>query len=84
MATALSFALPVGSTAVLTATEVRPLTTPEGVVIEIVGSTSACAICKLALVVKRAIKLKIDISFFMLYHSPVNGQSAKMVTVLPA
>ena len=41
MATALSFALPVGSTAVLTATEVRPLTTPEGVVIEIVGPALA-------------------------------------------
>ena len=44
MATDLSFEVPVGSTAALTAIEVMPLTTPEGVVMAIVGSASACAI----------------------------------------
>ena len=44
MATDLSFEVPVGSTDALTAIEVRPLTTPEGVVMAIVGSESARAI----------------------------------------
>ena len=41
MATDLSFEVPVGSTAALTAIEVMPLTTPEGVVMAIVGSALA-------------------------------------------
>ena len=44
MATDLSFEVPVGSTAALTAIEVTPLTIPEGVVMAMVGSESACAI----------------------------------------
>ena len=41
MATALNFAVPVGSTAAFTATEVTPLTTADGVVMEIVGPALA-------------------------------------------
>ena len=44
IATSFNREVPVGSTAALTAIEVRPLTTPEGVVMAIVGSESACAI----------------------------------------
>jgi hypothetical protein len=44
MATDLSFDVPVGSTAALTAIEVRPLTIPEGVVMAMVGPASAYAI----------------------------------------
>ena len=44
MATCCNFELPVGSTAALTATEVTPLTTPEGVVIAIVGPALAVVI----------------------------------------
>ena len=44
IATSFNREVPVGSTAALTAIEVRPLTTPDGVVMEIVGSESACAI----------------------------------------
>ena len=41
IATVLNFAVPVGSTAAFTATEVTPLTTPDGVVMETVGPASA-------------------------------------------
>ena len=44
MATDLSFEVPVGSTAALTAIEVRPLTTPEGVVMAMVGPALAVVI----------------------------------------
>ena len=41
IATELNFAVPVGSTAAFTATEVMPLTTADGVVIETVGPALA-------------------------------------------
>ena len=41
IATELNFEVPVGSTAALTATEVTPLTTADGVVMEIVGPALA-------------------------------------------
>ena len=44
MAISFNFDVPVGSTAALTATEVTPLTTPEGVVIAIVGPALAVVI----------------------------------------
>ena len=44
MATDLSFEVPVGSTAALTAIEVTPLTTPEGVVMAMVGPALAVVI----------------------------------------
>ena len=40
IATELNFEVPVGSTAAFTATEVTPLTTADGVVMEIVGPAS--------------------------------------------
>ena len=41
IATAFNFDVPVGSTAAFTATEVTPLTTADGVVMEIVGPALA-------------------------------------------
>ena len=84
IATSFNREVPVESTAALTVIEVTPLTTPEGVVMAIVGPASARASWKLAPAVKRPIKVKIDTSFLTTYQPPVNGQSAKMVTVLLA
>ena len=76
--------MPVGSTAAFTAIEVTPLTTPDGVVMAIVGSESAKAGKGLNDDVAIAKKAKNLIVFLIAYHSPVNGQSANIVTVLPA
>ena len=43
IATELNFEVPVGSTAAFTAIEVTPLTTADGVVMEIVGPASVSA-----------------------------------------
>ena len=43
IATELNFEVPVGSTAAFTAIEVMPLTTADGVVMEIVGPASVSA-----------------------------------------
>ena len=79
-----NFELPVGSTAALTAKEVTPLTTPDGVVIATVGPVSAKAgtgFTDRAAIVMIAKNL---IIFLILYPCPVKGQSANITTVLPA
>ena len=84
MAISCNFELPVGSTAALTAKEVTPLTTPEGVVIATVGPASAKARTGFndrAAIVMIAKNL---ITFLIPYPCPVKGQSANITTVLPA